>query len=567
MVSRGYLCLVLHAHLPFVRHPEEDYFLEENWLYEAITETYIPLISVFEKLIKDQVDFRITMSMTPTLASMLKDPLLQDRYIRHLDKLIELSQKEIERTSYQPHYHGLAWMYNHRLLEARDLFVNRYRKDLIHAFKNFQDQGYLEIIACCATHGFLPLLNVHTESVRAQIHVGIENYIEHFGRPPRGIWLPECGYYPGVDQFLKEAGIHYFFVDSHGLIHADPAPRYGVYAPIYCPSTVAAFGRDWESSKQVWSSKEGYPGDSDYREYYRDIGHELEYDYIKPYIHPQGIRVNTGLKYWRITGNSEYKEAYRPDWAREKAAMHAGNFMFNREKQIEHLCHHMDRPPIIIAPYDAELFGHWWYEGPMWIDFLMRKIFYDQKIVATITPSEYLAKYPMNQVALPSSSSWGYKGYNEFWVEGSNDWIYRHLYMAADRMIDLAKGNFKATSKLSKSLIERAVHQAARELLLAQSSDWPFIMKTGTMVAYAHRRFKLHINRFTKIYQNLLDGCVDEQWLNEVEKRDNIFNHIKCGIYFNSDFKVATKLKESRPRIKKIKDKTHRAKSTVLAVK
>ena len=123
-----------------------------------------------------------------------------------------------------------------------------------------------------------------------------------------------------MDEFLKEAGIRYFFVDSHAIVNADPVARYSVYAPLYCPSGVAAFGRDWESSKQVWSSKEGYPGDADYREYYRDIGFECEYDYIKPYIHPSGIRINTGMKYWRITGNTEYKEAYRPDWAREKAA-------------------------------------------------------------------------------------------------------------------------------------------------------------------------------------------------------------------------------------------------------
>jgi 1,4-alpha-glucan branching enzyme len=534
MEARGYLCLMLHAHLPFVRHPEEDYFLEENWLYEAITETYIPLIEVFERLVRDGVDFRITMSLTPSLCSMLADPFLQDRYLRHINKLIELSEKEIERTGNDSRFHGLALMYHRRLNEAKELFLNRYDKNILTAFKNFQNMGYLEIITCGATHGFFPLLNVNPSDVKAQINIGVEHYTKTFGRPPRGIWLPECGYYPHVDDMLKTAGIRFFFVDSHGIINADPIPRYGVYAPLYCPSGVAAFGRDWESSKQVWSSKEGYPGDSDYREYYKDIGHELDFDYIKPYIHPQGIRVNTGLKYWRITGEGPYKEPYVPDWARNKAAMHAGNFMFNREKQIEHLSHHMDRKPIIISPYDAELFGHWWFEGPMWIEFLARKIFYDQGTVSMITPSEYLCEYSTNQMALPSASSWGHKGYNDVWVEGSNDWLYKHLHACGKRMKELAD-KFASSLEMGKTnIIKRALNQMARELLLAQASDWAFIMKTGTMVPYAHKRSKVHLSRFNHLYDQISTDAIDKEWLKYLEAYDNIFHDIDCARFYVS---------------------------------
>jgi len=530
---QGFLTLMLHAHLPFVRHPEEDYFLEENWLYEAITETYIPLLEVYERLVNDGVDFRITMSLTPPLIAMLRDPLLQERYIRHIDRLIELAAKEMERTSYQPHYHGLALMYWQRFKDAKYLFETTYNRDLVSAFKKFQDLGVLEIIASAATHGFLPNMSMNPSSVRAQIKIGVDVYKKAFKRQPKGFWLPECGYYPGVDEFLKEAGIRYFFIDSHGIMHADPSPRYSVYAPLYCPTGVAAFGRDWESSKQVWSSKEGYPGDSNYREYYRDIGHEMEYDYIKPYIHPAGIRINTGIKYWRITGDSEYKEAYRPDWAREKAAQHAGNFMFNREKQIEHLSVHMDRQPIIIAPYDAELFGHWWFEGPLWIEFLARKMCYDQNIVKMITPSEYLHRYPINQMSYPSASSWGWKGHNEFWLEGANDWIYRHLHMAQQRMVELSDQYASYLVKKPRSpRIKRALNQAARELLLAESSDWPFIMKTGTMVPYAHKRIKSHLSRFNRIYKDLKSVSLDDDWLKEVEWRDNIYCDLDCAGYY-----------------------------------
>lgn len=530
---KGYLCLVLHAHLPYVRHPEEEYFLEENWFYEAITETYIPLISVFDNLINDGVDFRMTMSLTPTLISMLQDPLLQNRYIRHINKLIELAQKEMERTGYQTEYHGLALMYFRKFIEAREIFVDRYKKDLVLAFKKFQDMGYLEILTSCATHAYLPLLMINPTDVKAQIKIGVDHYIKTFGSAPKGFWLPECGYYPGLDEILKKAGIRYFFLDSHGILNADPIPRYGVYAPLYCPSGVAAFGRDWESSKQVWSSKEGYPGDPDYREYYRDIGYELDYEYVKPYIHPMGMRINTGLKYWRITGNTEFKQPYVPEWAREKAAIHAGNFMFNREKQVEHLTYHMDRKPIIISPYDAELFGHWWFEGPMWIDILARKICYDQKIVKMVTPSEYLSEYPTNQVAVPSFSSWGYKGYSEVWIDGGNDWIYRHLHKAGNRMKELTR-RFASYIRKKRSIYKRALNQAARELVLAQASDWAFIMKTGTMVPYAHKKVRLHINRFTRLCNDIMNRNIDRDWLSEVESRDNIFFDMDCGKYYVS---------------------------------
>jgi len=530
---KGYLALVLHAHLPFVRHPEENYFLEENWFFEAVTETYIPLIKVFESLTRDDVDFRLTMSISPTLAAMFSDALLQERYTSHLNRLIELAQKELERTAHDPAYHGLALMYYCRFIDAREIF-GRYQQNLIHAFRKFQESGHLEIITCCATHGYLPNLKINESSVKAQIEIGVAQYRHHFGVDPKGIWLSECGFYPGLDELIKDAGIKYFFCDSHGIMNADPQPQYGVYAPIYCPSGVAAFGRDWESSKQVWSSKEGYPGDPNYREFYRDIGFTSEFEYIKPYIHPDGIRINTGIKYWRITGETEYKEVYQPQLASGKAALHADNFISNRQKQIDYLYPQMKRKPIITAPYDAELFGHWWFEGPQWIDFLARKIFFDQDTLTMITPSEYLREYSTNQVSMPSQSSWGYKGYSEYWLESTNDWIYPYLHDAGRLMKemamkngDLIHGDFR-NNLLKSALHYRVLNQAARELLLAESSDWPFIIKAGTMVAYAEKRIKLHLNRFYKLCEDLNKDTIDENWLKELENRDNVFGGMNC---------------------------------------
>jgi 1,4-alpha-glucan branching enzyme len=524
----GYLCLVLHAHLPYVRHPEYDDFLEEDWLYEAITETYIPLLDVFDSLERDGVDWRLTMSVTPTLAAMLSDPLLQYRYLRHLDNLITLSGKEIERTRWQPEFNGLARMYHERFHRAREVFVTQYGNNLLQGFRRFFDAGKLELITCAATHGFLPLMTINRNAMRAQIEVGAREFQRHFGRRPQGIWLPECGYIEGVDELLRDSGIRYFFTDTHGVLFAEPRPKFGVYAPIKCPkSGVAALARDTESSKQVWSAIEGYPGDYTYRDFYRDVGFDLDYEYLKPHLHQSGIRSLLGIKYYKITGRTDHKLPYEPRAALDKAADHAGNFMFNREKQVEWLSGALDgRPALIVAPYDAELFGHWWFEGPDWINFLLRKVHYDQQTVKTVTVPEYLDRHPKIQVGQPTLSSWGYKGYAEVWLEGSNDWIYRHLHAAADGMVELAQQHPQPDP-----LQRRALNQAAREVLLAQASDWAFIMKTGTMVDYARDRTRVHVLNFQHLYDQLKSSGLDEGWLSEIERRHNLFPDIDYRVY------------------------------------
>lgn len=525
-MEKGLLSIVLHAHLPFVRHPEHDYFLEEQWLYEAITETYIPLIHMMEGLEADGVPFRLTMSLTPTLGSMLSDPLLQQRYVKHIDKLIELADKEVERTRFQPLFQDIALYYFWQFTRAKETFCSRYSCNLVQAFGGFQERGHLDIMTCGATHGFLPLINRTASAARAQINTAVEHYQQMFGRSPRGIWLPECGYYPGLDEILRDHGIRYFITDTHGILHASPRPKFGVYAPVYCPTKVAAFGRDIESSKQVWSSAEGYPGDYSYREFYRDVGFDLDYEYVKPYISPDGIRVNTGIKYYRITGESDHKEPYVRSAALQKAAEHAGNFMFNREKQAEHLYRFMGRKPIIVAPYDAELFGHWWHEGPDFLNFLIRRIAHDQDNIRLATPMDYIREYPVNQVCTPSLSSWGWKGYSETWLSGANDWVYPHLHKATLRMEEIAN-RFRGHNGST----QRALKQAARELFLAQSSDWAFIMHTGTMVPYAVKRTRGHLLNFNRIYTDLNNSDLDEGWLDELESKNGIFPTVNAEVF------------------------------------
>ncbi|WP_067139068.1 glycoside hydrolase family 57 protein [Oceanivirga salmonicida] len=521
---KGYFSLVLHTHLPYVRHPEYEEFLEEDWLYEAITETYIPLLRMFSNLKNDNIDFNLTMSMSGTLANMLNDELLMERYLKHLDKMITFCISELDRTKEQHDIHEVAKHNYNFYNSAREFFLN-HDKNLIKEFKKYQDLGHLEIIPVTATHGMLPVMKDLPEAANAQVLQAKKDYIKNFGVEPKGIWLAECAYYPNQDKYLADNGIKYFLIDAHGILHANPRPEYGVFAPCYTENGVAAFARDLESSEQVWSSEIGYPGDVVYREFHKDAGYELDYDYVKPFLHNDGVRRNTGIKYHAITNKKgDYKMIYNPEKAIQKAKEHAYNFVHNRSLQIAHLSRMMKyRKPIIVSPYDAELYGHWWYEGPIFLEHMFRAM--AKSNFKSITPSKYLEKYPLNQIVDISMSSWGANGYYDVWVDGSNDYIYRHLHKAAEKMIEIAKRDPK------NDIEYRMFNQMARELMIAQTSCWPFIMYTGTMVGYAQKKISDHVNRLFKLYENIKNNDIDIEWLEEIEYRDNIFKDIDYRIY------------------------------------
>ena len=526
----GYFSLILHAHLPFVRHPEYPEFLEEDWLFEAITEVYLPIIVAFSRLHEAGAAPRLALNISPPLCEMLADPLLQERYTRHLENLYELANKEVARTTQDaPEFTPAALMYQEKLGAALSLWHDTYDKNLVRAFRQMQDAGMLEIITCGATHGFLPLIST-PEAKRAQIQIAVRNYWKHFGRQPRGIWLPECAYEPGVEDLLKDAGIEYFIADTHAILYGDPRPRYGVHAPVRCPNGVAVFARDLETSQQVWSSVIGYPGDPFYREFYRDIGWDLPLDYLKPHLHADATRRHLGLKYYRISGRDVAqgaKEPYLPLIARERADAHAADFVAKRVAQARHLRELFDgRPPLVVSPYDAELFGHWWYEGPRFLDYVFRKFHWEQNDIATVTPGDYLDAGLSIQTQVPSQSSWGEDGYFKVWLNDQTAWMYPHQQAAEERMTALAN-HFHDPDWLTR----RALNQCARELLLAQSSDWAFQIFQGTTVEYATRRFRSHIRRFDALATDLERNYIDKERLSEIEGRDNIFAELDYRIY------------------------------------
>jgi 1,4-alpha-glucan branching enzyme len=514
---QGYYSLLLHAHLPYVRHYEADR-LEERWLYEAITETYIPLLWGISE--NDRVG-KWTISISPPVMEMLTDTVVQRRYLQHIDSIEELLLKEKKRTN-DTNTKKLVDFYQRRFQKIRSTFFE-WEQDLIKAFRYYFEQGKIDCITTSATHAFLPYLQTE-QGIRAQIVHGLTNFEKHFGRRPTGFWLPECAYTPGIDRILFQEGIRYTFVDEHTLKTGDPEPSKGIGAPVYSPHGIVLFPRNQQLSSKVWSSILGYPGDHDYREFYRDIAYERDWEYIKPFVHPDGIRVDTGLKFHRITGETEHKDSYVREWAEGKLRQHGDDFITTVHQQLDQ---HQDQcfpPHLLLTPFDAELFGHWWFEGPDWLAYVMTK---GLESISFITPQEYIDRHYQDFETIHAAfSTWGRDGYGEVWLNDCNAWMYRHLH-------HIEKDIVLCISKLSQanSFQTRALKQMVREWMLAASSDWAFIVDNNSSTQYALNRFKEHINRYHELRSRLLSNTITKGYIENYEKRYPFLEDIDLTVF------------------------------------
>lgn len=522
----GYLSILLHAHLPFVRHPEYEDCLEERWLVEALVECYLPLLRMLEHRAARGAKGIITLSLSPTLLAMLADPLLRDRLVNRVERLLELAERDVARFGDDPSFAPLARRYRDHFRASLAQYVGRYRRDLAGAFRDVEATGVARLVTCGATHGFFPLMDLGASAWRAQVGVAVREFERHIGHKPEGFWLPECGYAPGVESVLAEFGIRWFVVDGHGVLDACPRPRPGTYAPLQTAAGPLALGRDAESSRQVWSASEGYPGDSWYREYYRDQGFDLPIEEVRDYLPSGGTRTHLGLKYYRITDRrTPHREAYDPARAAERAAAHADHFVAGRIAQAEAASAALGQPAFLLAPYDAELFGHWWYEGPAWLDMVLDRLERNGSVAAVdpLTAAARLKRIPKGTL---HPCSWGEGGFSAVWLDPTNDWIYRHLLRAAERMQALAR-----VGDRGDPLRERALRQAGRELLLAQASDWAFIMKTGTLVPYAVRRTEAHLDRFHRLAEGLDGATLDAESVASMEAAYPLFADLDAGLF------------------------------------
>ena len=506
----GELALVLHAHLPYV-HSTEPGSLEEDWYFQALLECYLPLLEVLEAAAADpQQQPRLSMGLSPTLLSLLSNTTLSERFGPWLAVRQELLLQA--PAGYEPGAADLA----QQLSNAADTW-QRCSGNLLPRFQHLQQAGVLDLLTCAATHGYLPLLRDCPEAVRAQLLTAVREHQRLLGVRPQGIWLPECAYYEGLDRLLVSCGLRYAILDAHGLLHGQPRPRYGVYAPICTPAGMAFFGRDSESTLPVWSARDGYPGDASYREFHRDLGWDLPDGELEQ----RGIdcRRPLGLKLHRVSGREcglDEKQPYEPAAAHAAVRRDATHYLQGRASHLEHLGQAMQRPPLLVAPFDAELFGHWWFEGPQFLAALFRQA--QETGVRLVTLRESLSGSDPLQVCRPSPSSWGQGGYHDYWINETNAWVVAEWQRASQAMV--ARVGRGVGSPAQRDLLT----QAGRELLLAQSSDWSFILRAGTTTGLAKERIERHLDRFWRLLDAIENGTeLPAKWLKAIAIEDGLF--------------------------------------------
>ncbi len=509
-MTKGNLAIVLHAHLPYVRS-EEPGSLEEDWFFQALVECYLPLLETLEVAYRsnNQVP-KITIGLSPTLLSLLEDEVLKNRFVKWVKTRVEvLNSLQTENVKASTH----LTEHFKRQLESWE----RCRGDLISRFDKLQTSEVIDVLTCAATHGYLPLLRENPETVRAQLKTAVREHRRLFKNPPLGIWLPECAYYEGLDEIMAESGLRYAVLDGHGLLNADPRPRYGLYAPICTKRGVAFFGRDSESTLPVWSARDGYPGNPNYREFHRDLGWDLTIDNLKKI----GIKEKRplGIKLFRVSSKNtslDNKEPYDPQTAQESVEKDAENYLKERKNQLIKLEKSMKIEPLLIAPFDAELFGHWWFEGPQFLSQLFIKS--KNEGINLITLKESLKLKSKIQLCNPSPSSWGKGGFHNYWLNDSNAWIVHQLSKAGREMVNICSKSLQKESNI------KIIKQACRELLLSQSSDWSFILKAGTTTELAKERINLHLKRFWILIKAIKEiEEIEQNVLEKIEKEDCIF--------------------------------------------
>jgi len=529
-MSRGYVTFVLHTHLPYCRlagrwpHGEE-------WLHEAILESYLPLIRAFRRAAGTPgQSLGVTLNVTPILAEQLRDPLVVDHFRTYLNERIRTARADVERFARMPGLRSrTAEFHRQRYMAIQAFFEDELRGDIIEALACLESDGHIEIATSAATHGYLPLLR-DDDAIRFQVETGIASHIRNFGRRPRSFWLPECAYRPGLESFLNEAGIKVFFAETHlvtggsargkalgGMVgpypEAQPAPvrladgpaRAGTTFRAYSVghSNVAVLARNERTGLQVWSAAHGYPGDPVYREFHKkdDAG---------------------GLHYWRVTGpgvDLGDKAEYDPDAAHRVALGHASHFAEVVKGEIDSYAAGAGEPGIVLSAYDTELLGHWWLEGVDWMEATLRTLAADPS-VDLVTAGDFVSEHPPREAIELPEGSWGTGGDHSTWLNDQTAWTWPEIYAR------------QARARMLFSESTPATRQLARELLLLQSSDWQFLMTTGQAHDYAVERFRSHLGRFDRLATAIEAHGPDlDRLAAEIEALDNPFPDIEPSRY------------------------------------
>ena len=523
--------LMLHSHIPYCRK-SGVWPAGEEWLFEAMNETYIPLLMVLRQFQVDHIRPRLMIGVVPVLAEQLADEYMKARFCQYMEDKVARARWDVGRFRDDPARRTIARYWLDLFQRHYHAYSDEFYRDILGTLKWLQDEGLIEVLTSAATHGLLPLME-RDSSIYAQVRIGVETYRAHFSRNPRGFWLPECGYCPGqwsaeegrmrkgIDEWLADEGIEYFFVESHGLNGAElvqnlfheSAPT--TDRPYRLSSGVAVFARNEATGRQVWSATSGYPGDPNY----------LEFHWKDP---------ASGLRYWRVTGKDQ-KEFYDPDQALERVDAHADHFVSLLEQERDRAGQNVfEAPPVFVSPYDCELFGHWWHEGTLWIDRLFRKLTREKQVVC-MSLGDYLDRYGRTLSTIRmESSTWGMEGDFTVWRNEEHGWIWPYINgsskEAEETLLLLGKKGGRVDDRG-----RRILRQLVRELLLLQGSDWPFLLFTDQAKEYANQRFHHHHQRFHRLLWAAKDMAdrrrLSDEDLQGMEDIDHVWPDIDYDLF------------------------------------
>lgn len=516
----GNFSLVLHGHLPWVLH-HGWWPHGEIWLHEAVAGTWLPLHEVVRDCVAQGIRAPLTLGMMPILLEQLADKGFQARHVTWLRERQARAEADAAEFTARgdSHLAHLAdkWKHHYAWLEREFEAIDR---DVPGAFARLAKAGHIELLTSNATHGYMPLI-LHDACARAQVRAGVATSERILGFRPRGAWLPECAYRPGgpwippvvhgdprpragVEEHFAQEGVRFFFVDAHLF---QGARSEGVIGPLGFgkigweqatwdegrawrsvlephevssdggPGRLVALARHPQVSEQVWSGEVGYPGDARYLDFHKKHGSD-------------------GLRYWKVThpkADLGSKHAYQPEDTQAACYSHAQHFAAVVRSVLQRHHDRYGRTGVVVAPFDAELFGHWWYEGP-WFLREVFKAFHDDSVVSAVTISEHLGAHPADKVVRLPEGSWGANGDHSVWLNDELKWTWEAEYRAEDRFLDcLHRLDWRKDAG-----VEDAMKAAARELLLMQASDWQFVIHTKGAVDYGFRRFCEHLARFDR---------------------------------------------------------------------
>lgn len=523
-MSKKKLVLTLVAHQGYfcpnsvqeLSHPEIEL------LFAGISDTYIPLLNMFETLDLQHVPFKLGIVMTPTLCTLLSDYSVQEMYVGWLDKLILLGERQLEGLDESDSLLPLVKAELERVRKCKDDFINVYKSDLLAAFRYYADRGSIELMATAATAAFLPHYIDLPEAVNAQVEAGLHSHRQFFGLVPDGFWLPAMGYVPGLEEVIKSYGFGYTILDSHGLLFGDPMPRNGIFTPALCHNGLWVFGQD-HTAEECVVGLGGFMHQDVYRDQNRDFAFEATDQQLEGFLVENKVRLPSGYKYWT---RGDDQELYCREAAQAQARVDAQAFVRKYEEKLSMASHALESEDVsIVCAFYAKDFGQLWHEGMYWLEQVIRLVAESQELELAQCYDMLDHKKDLQQVNPFMSAATG-TGYGENFLDMKNDWMLRYARKACQRMNQLADRFPEDTG-----LKARALNMAAREVLLAQSLDWPKMLSEGLFPEYAEAQFKKNVQSFITVYDSLGANTISTEWLTRLEQEHPLFPWMNYRIF------------------------------------